>query len=202
MERPTHMNTSWDSMRFEVCAHKYADLSEGNYGVSLLNDCKYGHDIHDGVMILSLQKSPTDPYPDADQGQMTCVYSLMPHNGAFDAVKTSAEAYALNNPMIAMPATGESSTLPERFDVLECDRENILCEVVKEAEDSEETVLRLYEIAGAKTEAKIRLGFAAERVVLTDLLENETEVLPVEDNAVKLTFSPFEIHTLRVRAAK
>ena len=199
VERPTHMNTSWDSMRFEVCAHKYADLSEGNYGVSLLNDCKYGYDIHDGVMVLSLQRSPTDPYPDADQGQMTCVYSLMPHSGAFDAVKTSAEAYALNNPMIAMPATGESSTLPERFGVLECDRENILCEVVKEAEDSEETVLRLYEIAGAKTEAKIRLGFAAERVVLTDLLENETEVLPVEDNAVTLTFSPFEIHTLRVR---
>ena len=58
VERPTHKNTSWDAAKFEVCAHKYADLSDGGYGVAILNDCKYGHDIHDGVITLSLLRSP------------------------------------------------------------------------------------------------------------------------------------------------
>jgi alpha-mannosidase len=76
VERPTHSNTSWDRARFEVCAHKYADLSEGGWGVSLMNDCKYGHDIHDGVMQLSLLRSPTYPNPEADQGEIPFTYSI------------------------------------------------------------------------------------------------------------------------------
>jgi hypothetical protein len=68
VQRPTHRNTSWDWARLESCAQKWVDLSEGDYGVSLLNDCKYGHDIRDNVMRLSLLRSPTSPDPEADQG--------------------------------------------------------------------------------------------------------------------------------------
>ena len=81
VERPAHMNTSWDSAKFEVCAHKWADFGEAGYGVALMNDCKYGYDIHDGVMCMSLIKCGTNPNPVADQGEHVFKYSLMPHNG-------------------------------------------------------------------------------------------------------------------------
>ena len=63
VQRPTHRNTSWDWARFETCAHKWVDLSEGDYGVSLLNDCKYGHDIHDNVMRITLAALPHHARP-------------------------------------------------------------------------------------------------------------------------------------------
>ena len=199
VERPTHKNTSWDAMRFEVCAHKFADLSEGNYGVSLLNDCKYGYDIHDSVMTLSLLRSPTYPDPDADQGHMICVYALCPHEGALCVPHISAMAYELNNPMQLMPAAGERSVVPECFSAVQCSKENILCEVLKEAEDSEDIVLRFYESRNTKTVAEIQFGFDIVSASLCDMLENELECIPIKDNAISLTFGAFEIHTLKVR---
>ena len=200
VERPTHKNTPWDAMKFEVCAHKFADLSEGNYGVSLLNDCKYGHDIHDGDMVLSLMRSPTYPDPNADLGRMQCTYALVPHAGAVDLPRVSAMAYALNNPMQALPASGERSILPDAYFVVQSDKENVICEVVKEAEDSEDMILRLYENGNSKTCAKLTFGFDVERVTLCDMMENELQPLEIGSNSVTLTFGAFEIHTLKVKA--
>ena len=101
VERPTHRNTSWDWARFETCAQKWVDLSEGGYGVSLLNDCKYGHDIHDNVMRISLLRSPTMPDPEADQGEHRFVYSLLPHADRWNET-TVAAAYALNDPLLVV----------------------------------------------------------------------------------------------------
>ncbi len=81
VERPTHWNTSWDWARFETCAHKWIDLSEGDYGVSLLNDCKYGHDVKGHTMRLTLLRSAIYPDPEADQGVHEFSYSLLPHQG-------------------------------------------------------------------------------------------------------------------------
>ncbi len=104
VERPTHWNTSWDWARFEVCGHKWADLSEGDYGVALLNDCKYGHDIKDNVMRLTLIKSGIDPDPNADQGHHVFTYSLLPHAGGWREAGVVREAYALNDPAFVGPA--------------------------------------------------------------------------------------------------
>jgi alpha-mannosidase len=94
VQRPTHRNTSWDWARFETCAQKWVDLSEGGYGVSLLNDCKYGHDIHDNVMRISLLRSPTMPDPEADLGEHHFSYSLFPHSGGWrqcgDGIRSSS----------------------------------------------------------------------------------------------------------------
>ena len=76
LERPTHTNTSWDVARFEVCAHRWADLGEPGYGVALLNDCKYGYDIHGNVMRLSLLRGPGWPDPESDQGSHRFSYAL------------------------------------------------------------------------------------------------------------------------------
>ncbi len=99
VQRPTHRNTSWVWARFETCAQKWVDLSEGDYGVSVLNDGKYGHDIRDNVVRISLLRSPTSPDPLADQGQHTFTYSVFPHTGNWDE-RTIGAAYALNDPWI------------------------------------------------------------------------------------------------------
>ena len=99
LKRPTHRNTSWDVARFEVCAHKWADLSEGDYGVSLLNDCKYGHAIHDGKMAISLVKSGIEPNPVTDQEEHFFTYSILPHKGDWKKGETVKQAYMLNVPV-------------------------------------------------------------------------------------------------------
>ncbi|MBE6590262.1 MAG: alpha-mannosidase, partial [Ruminococcaceae bacterium] len=118
VERPTHFNTSWDTAKFEVCAHKFADISDGSYGVALLNDCKYGHDIHDGVIQLSLLRSPTYPNPEADRGTHTFTYALAPHVGTLNDSHVKSDAYALNLPLSLLPSTGTETTLPASFSVL------------------------------------------------------------------------------------
>ena len=199
IERPTHMNTTWDEMKFEVCAHKFADLSEGGYGVSLLNDCKYGHDIHDGVMCLSLLRSPTYPNPTPiDNGISTCTYSLVPHTGALDVPKIQAMAYALNNPMFAVKATGTASVLPETYSMVSTDRDNIVCEVIKEAEDGDAIIVRLFENSNSRTNATVTLGVTPKRVTLVNLMEREQCELVHEGNKVKVPFHPYEIQTLKI----
>ena len=102
IERPTHKNTSWDRQKFETCAQKFADLSEGDYGVSLLNDCKYGHDVHGNLMQLTLLKRPTYPNEIADQGHHSFTYSLLPHRGPLSESDTVRQGYLLNYPMYAV----------------------------------------------------------------------------------------------------
>ncbi len=122
VQPPTHRNTSWDWARFETCAHKWVDISEGGYGVSLLNDCKYGHDIQGHVFRLSLCAArPSDP--EADQGEHHFAYCLYPHAGGWDE-STQREAYALNDPLIANQAAsgGTRNTRPAGADLfIMCD---------------------------------------------------------------------------------
>lgn len=200
VKRPTHKNTSWDAMKFEVCAHKFADLSEGSYGVAILNDCKYGHDIHDGVIQLSLLRSPTFPYENADQGRMTCTYSLCPHKGALDIPQMSAMAYALNNPMELLPASGDTTLIATKFSMVEIDHNNIVCETIKVAEDGDEIIFRFYENNNSKTEAGITFGFEILDAAICDLMENVSQKLTVlKRNQIMLQFEPFEIHTVKVK---
>ena len=128
VERPTHSNTSWDTAKFEVCAHKFADLSEYGYGVSLLNDCKYGHDIHDGVIRLTMLKCGTYPNPDADKCHHTFTYSLYPHAGNYREAGTIQQAYLLNQPMTAFKLQKQSGTLPESYSLLSLDCDNVIAE--------------------------------------------------------------------------
>jgi alpha-mannosidase len=197
VERPTHKNTSWDSAKFEVCAHKYADLSENGYGVALLNDCKYGYDIHDGVMQLSLFKCGTYPNEVADIGEHEFTYSLMPHKGRAYESDVVRQAYYLNYPMSAVEANGERDTAPLSYSAVSLDRENVVCEVIKPAEDTNGTVIRLYEAQNMRGRVKLDFGFPVKRVALCDLLENELSELSVEDNSVSFDIKGFEIVTLK-----
>lgn len=198
VQRPTHLNTSWDQARFEVCAHKYADLSEGGYGVALLNDCKYGHDIHDGMMLLSLLRSPTYPNPEADQGEIRFTYALCPHLGTFADSHVISDAYALNNPAVAIPATGETTQLPLRFSAVTCNSSNVICETLKPAENGTGIILRTYECKNSRTHAQFETDFSDCRVFLCDLMEREMRELPMENNRFTYEMGCFEIVTFKL----
>lgn len=199
LERPTHKNTSWDSAKFEVCAHKYADLSEGDYGVSLINDCKYGYDIHDGVMVLSLLRSPTHPNEAADQGEMVCVYSVYPHKGQLNDCETVKYAYYLNYPLRAIKASGDTSSIPERYTAIGIDKDNVICETIKELEDGTDTVIRLYEYKNCRSDIKISTDLPYKKAVLCDLAENEICELEVENGDILTTIKGFEILTIKLK---
>jgi alpha-mannosidase len=206
VQRPTHRNTSWDWARFETCAHKWVDLSEGNYGVSLLNDCKYGHDIQGNLIRLSLLRSPTMPDPEADQGEHHFAYSLLPHAGNWNET-TIAAAYALNDPLIVLERGEEASDLssPPHLTLsalLAVDRPNIVIETIKRAEDGQGIIVRLYESQRQRGPVTLTPGFNLGSVWQTNLLEENQVALTPEDNSVTLFVKPYQIVTLRLVAAE
>ncbi|MBE6827479.1 MAG: alpha-mannosidase [Ruminococcaceae bacterium] len=199
VERPTHRNTSWDAAKFEVCAHKYADISEYGYGVSLINDCKYGHSINDGVMALTLLKSGTYPDPTADKCEHYFTYSLYPHADDFKQAGTIKEAYFINNPMTAFKIKKQKGRLADEFSLLAPADENIVIETVKKAENGDGIIVRMYESFNKRTDTQIKAGFDFKSVTLCDLLENDIKSLRTKDRIILVSLKPFEIVTLKIK---
>lgn len=192
VERPTHRNTSWDQARFEVCMHKWADISEYGYGVAILNDCKYGMDIRESVMRLTLLKSGIFPNPDADNEIHEFTYSLYPHKGGFREGRVIQEAYDLNCPLQAVKTAGKRAMA---CSYIRIEAENIFADTVKQAEDGNGVIVRLYEAYGQRTRTRISLAFAdGKQVEECDCLERKTKELTDDI----LNFRPYEIKTLRI----
>ena len=205
VERPTHANTSWDWARFEVCGHKWADLSEGDYGVSLLNDCKYGHDIRDNVLRLTLLKGAISPDPTADLGQHAFTYALLPHTGDWRA-ETVDEAYALNYPLLSrfVEAGTGACTLPTTYALATVDDQGLIIETVKKAEDSDAIVIRLYEAMNTRGAATLTLGFEIAEAFAVNMVEENPSSIDHTRNSITFEYRPFEIKTflLKPRAGR
>jgi alpha-mannosidase len=201
VQRPTHRNTSWDWARFETCAHKWVDLSEGNYGVSLLNDCKYGHDIHDNVMRITLLRSPTMPDPSADSGEHQFKYSLYPHMGSWNE-ETQREAYLLNDPIIVCKSDDNHQDPNRRVSNLKSlvsvSSPNAIIETVKRAENGNGIIVRLYESQRKRGPVEVRAGFAVKSAWATNLLEENESALEVSGDSILLHLKPYQIVTLRL----
>ena len=202
VQRPTHRNTSWDWARFETCAQKWVDLSEADYGVSLLNDCKYGNDVQGNTMRLSLLRSPTAPDPEADQGEHTFTYSLLPHGGGVGE-RTIAAAYALNDPLLAVRggSSGERGETKAATSFLQVDKLNAVIETVKRAEDGSGIIVRLYEAQRQRGPVTLQTGFKLAKVERTNLLETPRERLEHGENGVTFDLKPFQIVTLKLTPA-
>ncbi len=198
VERPTHWNTSWDQAKFEVCAHKWADLSEDGYGVSLMNDCKYGYDIHDGVMRLTLLKSAKEPNTDADREMHEFTYSLYPHAGDFKAAGTVQMAGALNCPLVARVENPHAGSLPSEFSLVRVDSENVQLEVVKKAEDSDDIIIRLYECYNRRSAVTLTFCTALSSVWECSLMEEELHTLEHGENTFTFEIKPYEIKTFKL----
>ena len=196
VQRPTHRNTSWDWARFESCAHKWVDLSEGGYGVSLLNDCKYGHDVQDNVIRLTLLRSPTAPDPEADQGEHRFVYSLLPHPGDWRG-ETVRAAYALNDPLIVQRVLGKGRG-GIASSLLGIDAANVIVETVKQAEDGQGLIVRLYENERSRGPVTLRTSFQLRAAYRCNLLEENLEPLNVTGSSLVIAMNPYQIMTLRL----
>jgi alpha-mannosidase len=200
IERPTHWNTSWDWARFEVPAHKWADLSEGDYGVALLNDCKYGHDIHDSVLRLTLLKSAISPDAEADQGQHRFTYSLLPHAGDWRAGGVIRAAYEVNLPLLAatVPARPDGA-LPGCFAFAEVDAEHVVIETVKRAEDDDAWIVRVYESSQCRAPAvRLRFGRTLRRAQACNLVERDARDVTFAGDTLTFPIAPYEIKTFKV----
>jgi alpha-mannosidase len=198
VERPTHYNTSWDLARFEVCAQKWVDFSEGDQGIALLNDCKYGHDIHGNVIRLSLLRSPKAPDPTCDMGVHRFTYVLLPHFGPYNYGGVVQAAYALNAPLrhaFIESSPGAHGALPP---FVSCEDRNIIIETVKKAEDGDDLVIRLYECHNARGRTELFCIRPPRGAWLCDLEENPREELDVQDGMVLFDYNPFEIITLKL----
>ncbi|MBE6949790.1 MAG: alpha-mannosidase [Ruminococcaceae bacterium] len=195
VKRKTHTNTSWDKARFESCAQKWMDFSEGHYGVSLLNDCKYGHSVNDGTIGLTLLKSGVEPHPNADVEVHEFTYALLPHAESWQEAGTVAESYKLNQRAYAVTGgeTGKAASFAS------VDQRNVILETVKAAENGEGTVLRLYECENARTKATLTVPADTKAAYLTNLLEEIESELPVVDGKVTFTIKPYEIVTILLK---
>ncbi|WP_309120469.1 alpha-mannosidase [Paenibacillus sp.] len=200
IERPTHWNTSWDYAKFEVCAHKWADLSEGNYGVALLNDGKYGHDTRGNVMRLTLLKSPIEPDETADRGRHVFTYALLPHVGGWREANVPKAAYELNAPLTATPIAAQpDGELPAvgGFATLEC--AHAMLETVKKAEDDDAVVVRVYEYMQYRTEdAAIRFDRPIRKAVECNLVEEEEGDADFAGDRLTFGLTPYEVKTFKV----
>ncbi|GIO85711.1 alpha-mannosidase [Paenibacillus faecis] len=208
LKRPTTRNTLLQMAQDEICAHHFIDLSQPDYGVALLNDCKYGHSAEANVIDINLLRSPSYPDETADRARHRFTYALHPHQGDFIRAEVYKKGYELNIPLRAVQASamGDGTAVSEPPRVagpfLRLHADNIMVEAVKKAEDSDHLILRLYETAGTAARGTLELGFDCCVIEETDLMEAPIRVLGKNGREVKLDFTPFEIKTIRVELAK
>ena len=190
-------NTSWDKARFESYGHKWVDVSENGYGVSLLNDCKYGYNTEGSTLKLTMLKCATYPNPHADEGKHIFTYSLLPHVGDFREAGVIQEAYSLNQPLEALPVSSGDGTLPSAYSLVSCDCPNVMIETVKKAEADDSMIVRLYEAFDRRSKAVISVAEGFKKAYLCSLLEDELEELLFDGTKLLLPVRNFEIITLK-----
>jgi len=199
VDRPTHRNTSWDQARFETCAHTWVDLSEDSFGVALLNDSKYGHDVVGAVARISLLRSPTWPDPVADRGHHRFAYAVLPHAGATTAGGVIEEAHAFNAPLLVRLIGRSDGSLPAQGSVVAPDRRGVSISAIKAADDGDGTIVRLHECFGGGRRVALSVP-GATTVERVDLLEEPLGAPEaLEGGVVHLDLRAFELVTLRLR---
>jgi len=198
IERSTKNNTPWEKARYEVSSHFWADLSEKDYGISLLNNCKYGHDIKENIMRLTLLKSPLSPDPMADRGKSTAIYSLYPHAGDWKKAKTVLKGYELNYPLLSSFVSEGTGDLPEKHSFFSIEPDNLILTAVKKREDDDSLIFRFYESSGMAAKGKLHFFTKPEKVTEVDFMENDLKELNVSVRSVEFDIGRNEIKSLRV----
>ncbi|MBR3295447.1 MAG: alpha-mannosidase [Clostridia bacterium] len=193
VERPTHYNTSWDLAKFEVVGHKWADVSEQNYGVALLNDCKYGYGIKDSKMTLSLLKSGKFPDTEADMGEHVFTYSLYPHRGNVIDGGVIKEGEALNQKLFFC----KGRSILDKKSLFNIEGDGIYVDAIKKAEDDRGIIIRMHECYGGTQEVRIFSDYEIEDYCETNILEEQTGPV-INKSVIEKTLRPFEIATYLV----
>ncbi len=196
IKRPTHENYGVDKTQFEVCNHKWTDLSDTRFGVAVLNDCKYGISVNGNDMRLTLHRGGCRPDPSGDKGIHKFTYSLLVHETGFSTESVIKPAYELNFPALVFDGLEACNNCGS---LLSVDADNVIIETVKPAEDGNGFIARVYETEGSYTLCNLTFNSAIKSVFKTDMLEYEDMPIDTENNSIKLNFKPFEIKTLRFK---
>ena len=196
VKRPTHVSSSWDAAKFEVCAQRFVDVSEPSFGVAVLNDGRYGHGVQGGAVSVSLLRAAKYPDPDADHGRHRVTISVMPHGPGLHEVLHEAEA--LNVPLRVV--TGQAASAPDP--VVTLDHRGVQISSVKHADDgSGDLVVRIYEACGDRALVTLRTPEPVRGALRCNLLEEPTAAIECGDGIVSLTLRPFELVTLRLTSS-
>src|SRR6516162_7710877 len=196
--RSNSRNTPWDAARFETPAHRWVDLSEPSYGVSLLNNGKYGHSADGNMLGISLLRSPIYPDPRADEGDHEFVYAIYPHCGTWrnGTVRAAQELHSPLRHSVGDPSVLHPSLFRLRGDPLE-----LAC--LKRAEDSDDVLVRLYEQNGDRGQSSLESAPGLERACMVNILEEQLEELRIEESRrVTVSFTPFQVISLRLSLAR
>lgn len=196
-EYPTHYNTSYDQAKFEFCAHKWADLSEGGYGVSILNDCKYGYNVHDNIMKITLMRAPNNPDATGDEGISTFRYSLYPHAGAWREADTVKLGFNENIRLEAgfIKGNGGNDT-GHSFGKISGD--NVILDAVKLAQDGNGIIVRVYEAETRHCKAEMEFDFDYSKVIECNMMECDEQEIPCDGKKISFTLNPHEVKTFRL----
>jgi alpha-mannosidase len=198
IQRSTQKRTNWEKARFEVSAQRWADLSQNEYGVSLLNKAKYGYDIKGSMMRLSLLRSPKWPDPTADRGKHTIEYALYPHAGNWREASAVRRGYEYNTPLIVLLGEAHKGRLPAVHSFVELSPDNLVLTTIKKAEDSEAWIFQWYEAEGEETQARLTLPQTPKKVVVSNFLEEEKDELGFTKSVVEVETRKNSIVTLKV----
>lgn len=198
IERSTHRNTVYDFAQFEVCAHKWADVSDNSFGLSILNDCKYGYDIKDNRLRISLIRCQNRPQKDQDKEMHYFTYSIYPHEGAVAHSDVVAQGYSLNYPLYSVVGSGYGN-LPTDYSFVSVDKNNIIIETIKKAEDSSDIIIRIYETWNKRTNCALRISAPVTEAFACDMMEENDVPLSITEGILDLEFKPFEIKTIKIK---
>jgi alpha-mannosidase len=199
IERTTKRTNSWEKAQFEVPAQQWADLGDGQHGLSVINESKFGYDAAGSVLRLTLLRSPTWPDPDADREHHHFRYALYPHAGTWQQALTVRHGFEYNYPLTAVVTTAHPGTLPASHSFVSVTPENVVLTAVKKAEDTGSLIFRVYEWAGKAATVEFHVPPGATGATVTNLQETpEGAALGVGGDTVKAPIKPFEILTVRV----
>ncbi len=199
IERSTTTNTTWEFAQFEESMHKWADLSDNGFGLSVINDCKYGCDIKNGHIRPTLFRCATRPNKIQDREHHSFSFSIYPHSKRANDSDVVKEGYNVNFPLYAIPAKAQKGTLAPEYSLVSCDKENVVIETVKVAEDSDNIIVRAYETWNSKTPVSLTFCDEIESATECNLMEEEDEAVAFNGNTLTATFKPFEIKTFKVK---
>ncbi len=198
VQRNSHDNTSQDRAQFDVCAHKWTDISENGYGIAFLNDSKYGCTVKEGEYRLSLIKSGRHPDARGDEGRHQFNYAMLPHTGGFSVEGVVRPAYEFN----VTPTVRTSAAATAKFSLLTIDNPNIVVAAVKKAEDDDDIIIRLYEAGKTSGYARLHFGMPINSVSEVNLLEESLGTIDLDGAKIEISFRPFEIKTLKIKVSR
>lgn len=198
IERPTTSNTSWEEAKFEVCGHRWADISDGGYGMALMNDCKYGYSAEESRISLTLLRCGDSPNPYADKEKHSFTYSILPHKGSLQQAGVIKHAFLLNNPLFAVEKDfHKGGLIPDSFSLFTC--HGAVLDTIKPAEDGDGYILRVYESNNTHSDVTILCGSLVTRAFFVDLMENELGSEPsFMQQTITFPIKPFEIVTIKL----